>query len=327
MFAEAIEQILKDHCTPAVVRATEAGVTPRALWEAMESAGFLELMAPESAGGAGLALPDLFPILVVLGRYAVPVPLAQSIAARALLAGHTAAPAGMISFAPAFARTEDGCLSCPHVPFGAIADHVLAQDNDGLLLLSCEGAERKLTGVHGSQIATLIWRGDAQAIPAPSVHGLAAFAAALHAALLAGAMQRVFDMTLQYANDRAQFGKSIGKFQAIQHQISVMAEQVAASSIAAEGAFQANGTVPADLPAAIAKARTSEAVVPVASIAHAVHGAIGITEEYDLQLFTRRLHEWRLAHGSEAYWHRHVGQYVLENMQAGMIDLVRTITA
>ncbi|MCY1547718.1 hypothetical protein D9M68_837880 [compost metagenome] len=49
----------------------------------------------------------------------------------------------------------------------------------------------------------------------------------------------------------------------------------------------------------------------VASTAHALHGAIGVTEEFDLQLYSRRLHEWRMADGSETYWNRIVGEALL----------------
>ena len=54
MFAEAIEQILKLECTPAVVRAIEAGGSPAALWAGIADAGFLDLLATEENGGAGL---------------------------------------------------------------------------------------------------------------------------------------------------------------------------------------------------------------------------------------------------------------------------------
>jgi alkylation response protein AidB-like acyl-CoA dehydrogenase len=68
-------------------------------------------------------------------------------------------------------------------------------------------------------------------------------------------------------------------------------------------------------------------VVLVASIAHAVHGAIGVTEEYDLQLFTRRLHEWRMAHGSEAHWNPIIGRSMLASGVPTMTDFVRSIHA
>lgn len=71
--------------------------------------------------------------------------------------------------------------------------------------------------------------------------------------------------------------------------------------------------------------RCSEAALAVAELAHAIHGAIGFTEEYDLQLFTRRLHAWRQTAGSESYWHDVAGQALLAH--TGLtLDLVRGIT-
>lgn len=324
MFADAIEDILKDQCTPAAVRAIEAGGSPHRLWEALEASGFLELLAPEAHGGAELALPELFPVLTSFGRYCVPVPVAQSIATRALLASH-ARPRGMVTLATALRREAGGTLYCPLTPYGMLADYVLAPDGGALLLLPAASAKRQATGVHGSLTATLTWPDGRDAVSVPGFGAsLPAFAAALHAAMLSGAMNRVLEMTLQYCNDRVQFGKSLGKFQAVQHQLSVMAEHTAAASIAAEAAFRTGASAPSLLAAAIAKSRTSEAAVLVASIAHALHGAIGVTEEYDLQLLTRRLHEWRMAHGSEAYWNKLIGERVLES-DLPLVDFARSV--
>lgn len=325
MFAEALDAILRDHATPAAVRAIEAGGPYDAPWRLIADAGFLRLLAREEEGGAALPMAELFPVLALLGRHAVALPIGQAIVAHALLPAQDM-PSGLLTLAPAVRTTPDGGLVCPAVPYGLIAAHVLADDGQSLLLLPCEGATRTATAGVYSQTASLRWpasvaprrfarRGDA----------LASFGAALHAALLAGAMGRVFDMTLAFGNDRVQFGKSIGKFQAIQHQLGVMAEQCAAARMAAECAWQGRSG-PTLLQAAIAKARTSEAVGPVASIAHAVHGAIGVTAEYDLQLYTRRLHEWRVAHGSEDHWHPLIGRAVLDAGRP-VSEFVRAVAA
>jgi len=325
MFAQAIEDILQDQCTPAVVRAIEAGGSPLKLWQAIEGAGFLELLASEDADGAGLPLADLFPILSSFGRYTVPVPVAQTIVARALLGSQFAMPAGMITLGAALRREASGAIVCSLTPYGLVADFVLARDGDALLLLPAAAARREATGVHGSLVATLRWPDEGVATRVPGTGPLLpAFAAALHAALLSGAMTRVFEMTLQYCNDRIQFGKTLGKFQAVQHQLSVMAEHVAAASIAAEAAFRTDVTTPSLLAAAMAKSRTSEAAVLVASIAHALHGAIGIAEECDLQLLTRRLHEWRMAHGSETHWNVLIGNSVLA-ADMSIADFVQSV--
>lgn len=325
MFAEAIEEILKDKCTPSVVRAIESGGSPAVLWEALASAGFLELLATEGNGGADLCLAELFPILRHFGRHTVPVPIAETILTRALLGSQLPMPTGMISLATSFSRETDGRLICALTPYGMLTDYVLAKDGEALVLLACSAAQRQATGVHRSLTATLTWRDARTALRAPRGGAIfPAFAAALYACLLSGAMNRVFEMTLQYCNDRIQFGKSLGKFQAVQHQLSVMAEHTAAGSIAAEAAFQGSGKTPSFLVAAMAKSRTSEAALLVASTAHALHGAIGVTQEYDLQLLTRRLHEWRIAHGSESYWNRVVGEHVLAG-DLPLSDFVRTV--
>ena len=322
MFAEAIENILADHCTSALIRTVESGGSASPLWNELSNAQFLELMADEAAGGAGLELDAIFPIFVALGRRAAPVPVAQSIAARALM--RNAAPAGMITLAGHCQRGQDGSVSTGHVAFGALADFVLADLNGDLLLLDCASVERTPTGVHGSLSATLRWPREAIATAIGSNGAeVAIFSAAIHAAVMAGAMERLFGMTLEYCNDRVQFGKAIGKFQAVQHQLSVMAEHVACAGVAAELAFKIGAKIPALLPTATAKSCTSAAVPLVASISHALHGAIGITEEYDLQLYTRRLHEWRMADGSEAYWNRIVGEALLAQPEQTVLDFVK----
>jgi len=322
MFTEAIEAILVDQCTPAAIRAIENGGSPAALWRALADNGFLELMASEAAGGAGLELDAIFPIFVAFGRHALPVPAAQSIAARALLRD-VAAPPGMVTLAGHARREAHGCVSAAHVAFGTIADHALANVDGALVLLDCAKAERTPTGVRGSQAAALRWPREAIGVPVgDNGSEVAVFGAALHAAAMAGAMERLFAMTLGYCNDRVQFGKAIGKFQSIQHQLSVMAEHVACAGVAAELAFEAGARIPALLAAATAKARTSASVPLVASTAHALHGAIGVTEEFDLQLYSRRLHEWRMADGSEAWWNRIVGEAVLGHGAPSVLQFV-----
>lgn len=328
MFAPAVEAILKDQCAPQAVRAIEAGGDAAPLTDAIAQAGFFELLADEGDGGAALPMSQLYPVIALCGAYAVPLPVAQTIATRLLVRRHADLPAGTITFAPLLLPAEGGGFSAPQVPCAGVADHVIGSRDSELWLLPVAQASVTPTGVHASLAASLQWKRDGgRRLETAGSIDLAALGAVLHAGLLAGAMKRVFDMTLQYGNDRVQFGKPLGKFQAIQHQLAVMAQHVAAASIAAESAFQCDRRPPSRLASAIAKSRTSEAAQLVASIAHAVHGAIGITAEYDLQLYTRRLHEWRLAHGSESYWNRVLGQAVIDSRLPLLADFVRGVSA
>ena len=159
MFAEAIAEILADKFTPSAVRGIEAGGSPAALWNTLIESGFLELLAAEDAGGANLALNELYPIIASFGRHAMPVPAAQSIAARALLAPHgVTVPGGMITLAASCRVAAGERVECALTPYGSVADFVIADLAGDLVLLSCTGAERVSTGVHGSLCATLRWR-------------------------------------------------------------------------------------------------------------------------------------------------------------------------
>lgn len=329
MFAEAIEDILRNHCAPAQVRAVESGASPQPLIAELEAAGFFALMAPESQGGGGASWRDLHDIVVLAGTWSVPIPLAQTLAMRAMVDNPETLPPGATTFAPVLVKASDGSLSAPQVPSARTSTHVAGVMGDTCVLLPVTESQARLTGVHGSQAANLHWTANTNPRTLKSrisAERFQSIAALLHAGLMAGAMKRAFNLTMAYANDRVQFGKSIGKFQAIQHNLAVMAEHVAAAGMASEAAFAAgNGDVPPFAACAVAKARTSEAAAQVAAIAHAVHGAIGITEEYDLQLSTRRLHEWRMAHGSETHWHRELGQLFLDSPAASSTDFVRTL--
>ena len=135
----------------------------------------------------------------------------------------------------------------------------------------------------------------------------ATWIAAITSALIAGAAQRVLELASTYAQQRVQFGRPIGSFQAVQHRLAVMAEQTCAARMAAQLAFASPAPRPDRTLAAMAKCVAGEAAAIVAAGGHAVHGAIGITAAYDLQLSTRRLLAWRTQGGSPAYWAREVG--------------------
>lgn len=313
-FLEPFERMLEALSPPATVRAIEAGGSAAALWDGIAESGFLDALVPEDCGGAGLPLSEIGPLWQALGRHAVPLPVGETMLARTLLA---AAPAGPIVLAVADPGTA------VVVPFGGVAHHVLLESGSQLYLVEADGEP---TGVPGSLAARMRWDVPAGiSVGAAPPGGLRAVAAILRAALIAGAADRLTTMTAAYANERVQFGKPIGKQQALQQQMAVMAEDMVACRIAAQLGC-AGGLPPSLAAAATAKSITSTTAPRLAATAHAVHGAIGISAEYDLQLYTRRLHEWRLADGSETYWNRLLGAARLGDAR-GSVDYVREMLA
>lgn len=327
LLGDAAERLFAQTCTPALLRAAEQGHSIAAAWQACEDAGFADALVPEAQGGAGLDLADALPVVLAAGRHLCPYPIAHTVLARAWLAraGH-AVPMGSIAIAAQGLSMQQDRMTGVNVPWVRVADYVLAQADGHVWLLPVAAGCVAPNGVHGSLDGEASWglraavRVDGEAAGASRIanreHGdapLDELAAIAYAGLMAGAMDRVLAMTLDYANQRTQFGKAIGRFQAVQQQISVMAEHVWAARMAAQLAFQGRGGQPQALMAALGKARTSQAAPLVADIAHAVHGAIGITAEFDLQCYTRRLRDWRLAGGSESYWHARIGAAALSS--------------
>ena len=115
---------------------------------------------------------------------------------------------------------------------------------------------------------------------------------------IAGALERVRDLTLAYARQRQQFGQPLNRFQAVQQEIAELAGAVALALAAVEQAVDE----PSPLRVGVAKAVAGESAGRAAAIAHQVHGAIGFTDEHQLHRSTTRLWAWRDEGGTEMEW-------------------------
>jgi alkylation response protein AidB-like acyl-CoA dehydrogenase len=329
IFGDSIERLFAQIVTPAAIRAIEEGASIDALWQALEDSGFLDALVPESSGGAGLTLAQVFPLFLSAGRHAIPVPFAQTMLARAWL-HHVRAPIpkGPITIAAFGMRSGENSISGSAVSFGRTAQWVLADLGSQIVLLPTRGAdlESELIADPASLDVAMRWKGPRAA---NGISGethpcakLAEISAVCHASLIAGAADKALALTLDYAGQRTQFGKPIGKFQAVQSQISIMAERTWAARMAAQMACNSTNWWPRPLLAAVGKSRASEAAAVIADIAHAVHGALGITQEYDLQLYTRRLRQWRLAAGNETYWSGRIGEALLRKTSSSALAFI-----
>lgn len=133
--------------------------------------------------------------------------------------------------------------------------------------------------------------------------------------LMAGAMGQALSLSIEHVNTRQQFGRPLGKFQAVQQSLAVMACEVraveaAAAALAARLDRVNLDPAAADFEIAAAKLRANRAVGVVTALAHQVHGAIGFTAEYDLHRVTIALMRWRGAHGNDAHWAQLLGRQV-----------------
>lgn len=325
-------RIFADLADPQTVNRAKDDAWQGALWAALEESGLTLAWVPDTLGGAGAGLADGFEVIKVAGRFAAPVPIAETLLAGWLLSeAGIASPAGMMTVAPTRWSDElridtGGKLSgkARGVPFARVARHVavLADGPAGPVVAlvagpgSRAGESRNLAGDSNGEMAFDRVQAIASA-PAPAGldrQRVMLMGAAVRANQMAGALETVLSITTQYSGERIAFEKPISKFQAVQHNLARLAGETAAAVAAAGSAADtiANGIDGERLflEAAGAKIRVSEAAQEGAAIGHQVHGAIGFTKEHVLHRFTLRLLAWRDDFGNESDWAVRLGHMI-----------------
>ena len=325
LLQETIERLLADAVTPDLLRAAETGVWPTDLWAEIEALGLPFAAVPEEFGGTGASWSDIFVVMRACGAAAAPVPLPEAILANSLLAAAGLEPpeSGVIVFASGSADAP-----IPDVPWGRHAQWLALHDAAAgrIALHSLDDAhvtpENNVAGEPRDTVTLAPGSLIADAATSTGTDAVLLGGAMLRSAQMAGALGRLTEMNADYANERVQFGRPIGKFQAVQQQLAVLATQAAAAVAASEAAFLMARPTADFLTTASAKAVSGEAAGKGAGIAHAVFGAIGFTHEHSLHFLTRRLWAWRAEYGSDAFWAERLGQNLAATGDDGLWPLV-----
>jgi len=224
----------------------------------------------------------------------------------------------------------------PRVPYGRMSSGIVAlaqeQSSGALLVVLLDPASAAIEpgrNLAGEPRDTLRWDAAPLLAAAPAPPGIDAAWMLRRRALarslqIAGALQRIAEMGVTYAIEREQFGRPLARFQVIQHQLAAVAEEAAAASAAAEVALDCSGDeAMEEWTVAAAKVRTGQAASRCAAAVHQIHGAIGVTEEHPLHLFTTRVWSWRDECGDESYWSIRLGRLAAAR---GAAELWPTLT-
>ncbi|WP_045875955.1 acyl-CoA dehydrogenase family protein [Pseudofrankia sp. DC12] len=323
---EAVMPVLDAEATTALIRAAwptgtgAAGLEQvRKVWATLADVGLAGALVPESAGGLGLTISDVVPLLERVGQAGLPVPAVETVTFAAPLlaaAGHPALPdvvAGRALVAVA-TRTPAGQIVVPHgqhadlviVPVPAWPGRPATDAFDALatgaaLLRIHAAGELELApvgtvdGARGLARLTSFPAAGAVLTNDPDAARLAWWRAAVGtSAVLVGLAARLLAITVDHVRTRRQFGVPVGSFQAVKHACASahLATEFARPAVLAAGWRLAYS--PDDDPAAardaasVAKVLAADAARLAARVAIQCHGAIAYTTEYDLHLFAKR---------------------------------------
>ena len=326
MLAEMIERLLDRHLDDKAQASARGGQWLPDLWAEVEEMGLPLALLSEEQGGFGLDAADQGEALRLLGRHAMPLPVAETMGANRLLAkAGLALAAGAAGLARAdHLKIESGKLAgtVERVAWGDSLDCLALAVGDTLYRVPRSGWSIAENGAalnfQPRPTLAIDWTIDASA---PLPHCPLAEGATLRAYQIAGALEAALDMTLDHTGTRVQFGKALQKFQVVQHELAKLAGELACATAAADLAGEAleRGD---PLGVAAGSLRAREAAGNGAAIATQMHGAIGFTREHRLHLFTTSLWTWRDEFGGQVMWAKLLGKAALDAGEAGYWPMV-----
>ncbi|MEU9111483.1 acyl-CoA dehydrogenase family protein [Streptomyces sp. NPDC048483] len=293
--------------------------------------GVAGLAVPEEYGGAGCGALEVHVVMEELGRTPAPVPFLGSavLTTQALLAAGDAellpglaegSAVGALAWAEGGSWEPDAVRAAArrgpdgwrltgvkeHVLDGADADVLIvaARAEAGISLFEVAvdaaglGRERLVPMDTSRPQARIVLDGVAARLIGTEGNGdrvlrqVRDLGCVALAAEQVGAAERCLELTVSYAQERVQFGRPIGSFQAVKHRLADAYVQVEAARSAALGAAFAAAEGAPELPryAAVAKSACSEAFSAVAGEMVQLHGGIGITWEHDAHRYFKRAH-------------------------------------
>lgn len=322
MLADTVTRLFRD-AGDVAARAEREGWQAD-LWAQLVELGLPQLLVAEADGGVGGDWEDACAVLQVAGCFGIPLPLGEAMLAHryATAAGLTLpdGAVGIATDATATLNERDGRCRLDGelrgVPWGRDVQAVVAVCGSGadarLVVAPRAAAQVKpATNLAFEPRDTLRFAAvEVQAAPLADARAWFDHAALLRVAQITGALQAALHLSIEYAQARKQFGRNIGKFQAVQQQLALFGADAAAVACAAGAASRAASHGDASFQIAAAKLRANQAIGLATATAHQVHAAIGFTQEYALRHATQRLWSWRSEFGNDRYWADRLGAAV-----------------
>ncbi|GAA1546217.1 acyl-CoA dehydrogenase family protein [Nocardioides humi] len=319
---ELTDDLLGRHCDLDFLRARIDDGTAHTpgLWGRLAETGLVSALVAEEHGGAGLTPAHLSGVLHSLGRHAVPEPYLETAVLAVSVLGALPGPVAdtwlpriAAGEAIAVVRLED---LTPLVPYAVDADLVLDLAADGSIrAFAREETEvapvAALDPLRPLARVTPVGEGALMGHDGAVVARTRSLALAGAACLLAGASQRLLELTVEYVAVREQFGRPVGSFQAVKHKAADLAVLVDMATAAALSAFDAVDEPDGSRRAAAAKAYAGDAAARANVDALQLHGGIGFTWEYHLHLWLKRVMGLAASYGTTTALRRDLARELL----------------
>ena len=307
---DSVRSLLTAQAAPAMLRrlwATDTGRSPR-LWHLLAEVGVPAIGVPEEFGGAGGDELDLELVLEEIGQAALPDAMLESCLLAPYLIATSAAPEVRERWLPLMAagsaRVTVALGDRAVAPDVHVSDAVLIERSGELILV--QTADLDAEAVWSMDPSRRLFRvrprpGAGVQLPAPDLAGARARCLAGSAAILTGVAARLVALTVDYARVRTQFGRPIGSFQGVKHQLAQAASMNALARHATVAATYkiARGAADHADAAALAHLCAAEAAAESNRVALQVHGGVGFTWEHDLQIWLKYGKTFELAYGSK----------------------------
>ena len=340
LLRDTAEALFRDHSTRDEVSRSEGDWSPM-LWQRLTDAGFTGIGVDEAVGGLGGDTRAAAEIVLAAGRAAAPVPIAESMFVTGWLRSNVGAPH---DDRPALSIDDTGLRVVRNGDAWTVSGHlqellwgrtaaellVVSTTAGGVISIGSEAVEvvtdANLAGeprdvCHLADTSV----GERSFYPGEDIaelrDHLALRAALARTLLMAGALERVAELTVQYTKEREQFGRPISSFQAVRQS----AAQLVGHATLASTSARAAALTPADRTAVLAaRVAVADAASHGTRIAHQLHGAIGFTRELPLHQLTRRLWAWRDEGRRQRAWTLDLGRHLLAQPQQSVWERVAT---
>jgi acyl-CoA dehydrogenase len=296
------------------------------LWRNLEETGLARLMstADHGAGPSELAV-----VLYGLARHAAAVPLAETDVLASWLGQRAGIdlPDGALTVAIATEATDGRRVAgtARDVPWARSCTPVLVvPTRDGLgvgVLDTTEFTLRESHNLAGEPRDSVLFDVPAEALHLvdPSVGDeLERRGAWARCVQIIGALDAAAASSVQHTRQRVQFGRPLSALQSVQQSLAGMAGEIERARAAVELAVASAAdhgfdSAHTDFAVMVAKVAVGRAVGPVTTTAHQLHGAIGVTSEHPLWLFTLRAQSWACDYGTTNHFARRLGRLALDS--------------